>query len=63
MSPLHISCHISRFLVGPDRNCQFLMARQRRLILLADRRYVLIQDHYQAFSSTQLFTDLGNSGK
>ena len=63
MSPLHISCHIFRFLAGPDRNCQFMMARQRRLILLAGRRYVLIQDHYQAFLSTQLFTALGNSGK
>ena len=33
------------------------------LILAADRRYVLTQNRYLAFSSTQLFTALGNSGK
>jgi len=34
-----------------------------RLILLADRRCVLIQNSYSVFSSTQLFTALENSGK
>jgi len=39
------------------------MTRQHRLILLADRRYVLTQNRYSVFSSTQLFTALENSGK
>jgi len=63
MRPLQILCHIFQFFAGPDRNGQFMMARQRRLILLADRRYVLIQNRYSVFSSTQLFTALENSGK
>jgi hypothetical protein len=50
-------------LAGPDRNGQFMMTRQHRLILLADRRYVLTQNRYSVFSSTQLFTALENSGK
>ena len=63
MGPLQISCHIFQLLAGPDRNGQFMMARQRRLILLADRRYELIQNRNSVFSSTQLFTALENSGK
>ena len=63
MRPLQISCHIFQFLAGPDRNGQFMMTRQLRLILLADRRYVPIQNRYSVFSSTQLFTALENSGK
>ena len=63
MRPLQISCHILQFLDGSDRNGQFMMTRQHRLILLADRRYVLIQNRYSVFSSTQLFTALENSGK
>ena len=63
MRPLQISCHIFQFLAGPDRNGQFMMTKQHRLILLADRRYVLTQNRYSVFSSTQLFTALENSGK
>ena len=63
MRPLQISCHIFQFLDGPDRNGQVMMTRQRRLILLADWRYVLIQNRYSVFSPTQLFTALENSGK
>ena len=63
MRPLQVSCHIFQFLVGLDRNGQFTMARQSGLILAAGRRYALIKNRYLAFSSTQLFTALGNSGK
>jgi hypothetical protein len=63
MRPLQIPCHIFRFLAGSDWNGQFMMPGQRRLILSAGRLYALIQNRYLAFSSTQLFTALGNSGK
>ena len=63
MRPLQISCHIFQFLAGPDRNGQFMMTKQRRSILLADRRYVRTQNRYSVFSLTQLFTALENSGK
>ncbi|MDC0993629.1 hypothetical protein OAS14_04665 [Alphaproteobacteria bacterium] len=38
-------------------------AKAAPLILAASRRYALTQNRYLAFSSTQLFTALGNSGK
>ena len=53
MRPLQIPCHIFRFLAGSDWNGQFMMPRQRRLILSAGRLYALIQN--RLFGLVQFF--------
>jgi hypothetical protein len=63
MRLLQIPCHLFRLLADPDWISQFITARQRRLILAADRRYALIRKRYSTFSSTQLFTASEKSRK